>query len=75
MCECASCTAPAPGRWRTTAYDDGTAEVVPIADVIGHDASDDCACGPRQDAVKRDDGSMGWVVVHHSLDGREFQEA
>lgn len=24
--------------------------------------------------VKRDDGSVGWVIVHHSLDGREGRE-
>lgn len=26
------------------------------------------------EAVKRDDGSVGWVVSHHSLDGRERSE-
>ena len=25
-------------------------------------------------AVFRDDGSNGWLVTHHSLDGREQQE-
>lgn len=75
MCECASCAPAIGGRWRTDAYPDGTVEVLPVADVVGHEASDDCPCGPRQDPVKRDDGSMGWVTVHHSLDAREFQEA
>ncbi len=49
--------------------------VVPVDDLIAHDAfSDDCTCGPTSEPVKRDDGSMGWVLVHHSLDGREADE-
>jgi len=28
-------------------------------------------CGPTVEPVVRDDGSMGWLIVHHSLDGRE----
>lgn len=47
----------------------------PIGDLIEHDtASDDCACGPTIEAVKRDDGSAGWHILHHSLDGREFKD-
>lgn len=45
--------------------------VMPAHDSVGHEASDDCACGPTQDPVKRPDGSIGWVAIHHSLDGRE----
>lgn len=48
--------------------------VHPLADLIEHQMNDDCPCGPRQEPVKRDDGSMGWLVVHHSLDGREQHE-
>lgn len=40
-----------------------------------HDVSEDCVCGPTVEPVKRDDGSVGWVVVHHSLDGRELSES
>jgi hypothetical protein len=45
-------------------------------DLIHHDTESDdgCICGPSTEPVKRDDGSVGWVVVHHSLDGREFRE-
>lgn len=47
----------------------------PLNDLIDHDTdSDDCVCGPRIEPVPADDGSMGWVVVHHSLDGREANE-
>ena len=52
-----------------------TVHVAPNNDLIEHDLeSDDCICGPRIDPVKADDGSMGWVVVHHTMDGREFSE-
>jgi hypothetical protein len=33
--------------------------VVPVADLVNHETTDDCVC------------TVGWVVVHHSLDGRE----
>lgn len=50
--------------------------VLPVGDLIEHeDVGDDCPCGPTTEPVKRDDGSIGWVVVHHSLDGRERGEA
>jgi hypothetical protein len=40
----------------------------PVADLV------DCPCGPTTEAVFREDGSNGWHVIHHSLDGREFRE-
>lgn len=48
--------------------------VLPLDDLITHD-SDDCPCGPIHEPVKRDDGGIGWVITHHSLDGRELTEA
>lgn len=45
--------------------------VIPNGDLIHHESDVDCACGPRTEPVGRADGSVGWVVVHHSLDGRE----
>lgn len=49
--------------------------VLPVNDLIDHiDIGDDCPCGPALEPVKRDDGSVGWVIVHHSLDGRERDE-
>lgn len=47
--------------------------VLPVDDLIDH-VDEDCPCGPTVDPVKRDDGSYGWVIVHHSLDGRENHE-
>jgi hypothetical protein len=49
--------------------------VSPIGDLIEHDLeSEDCVCGPLVRPEKREDGSVGWVVLHHSLDGRERHE-
>lgn len=48
--------------------------VVPVDDLIDHDSSTDepdCICGPEVEPVERDDGSIRWLIVHHSLDGRE----
>jgi hypothetical protein len=51
-----------------------TVHVAPIADLIEHDTSGDlCICGPAYECVPTDDGD-GWLVVHHSLDGREREE-
>lgn len=52
--------------------------VVPHDDIVGHDidaTEADCVCGPRTEPVERDDGSMGWLIVHHSLDGREQEKS
>jgi hypothetical protein len=54
------------------AYDD--VHVTPVGDSIDHPADDTCICGPRVERVEREDGSDGWVHVHHSLDGRERRE-
>lgn len=51
--------------------------VSPQNDLIEHDTSTrdaDCLCGPEVRPVKRDDGPVGWLIVHHSLDGREARE-
>ena len=49
-------------------------DVTPRQDQVEHHLEDDCVCGPRLSPVKREDGSMGWVRVHHSLDGREAND-
>jgi hypothetical protein len=48
--------------------------VVPLGDAVEHTSDDDCACGPTAMPIKRDDGSIVWLMVHHSLDGRELRE-
>lgn len=61
-------------RWLTERQGNGDVHVTPLLDTVDHTHDDDCLCGPRFEAVHRDDGSIGWVVVHHSLDGREQHE-
>lgn len=52
-----------------------TVHVLPIGDLIEHqDTGQDCPCGPTVEAVFADDGSNGWLIMHHSLDGRERAE-
>ncbi len=47
--------------------------VLPVNDLVEHDSSgEQCVCGPHVEAVFRDDGTNGWLVSHHSLDGREL---
>jgi hypothetical protein len=59
--------------WSAVEAEPGTAQVVPDDDLIRHD-SDDCVCGPTVEPIPRDDGSYGWLVIHHSLDSREHHE-
>jgi hypothetical protein len=48
---------------------------IPVNDLIEHDTSgEDCVSGPDVEPVMREDGSTGWIVIHHSLDGRELNE-
>jgi len=49
--------------------------VHPAGDLIEHVLEGDgCPCGPQARLVKKADGSDGWLIVHHSLDGREQRE-
>ena len=49
--------------------------VVPVDDLIEHVTAGECPCGPRPEVAKREDGSVGWLVAHHPLDGRDLREA
>ena len=51
----------------------GPAHVVPVHDVVEHEPTE-CVCSPSAEMVKRDNGSIGWVEVHHALDNREAHE-
>lgn len=51
--------------------------VTPMRYLTGHDTSSaepDCACRPQVGLAPQEDGSMGWLLAHHSLDGREQVE-
>lgn len=55
----------------------GVLHVLPLGDLVQHDASSDepdCVCGPQTRPVAHDDGAVSWLIVHHSLDGREQKE-
>lgn len=60
--------------WTVLQLDSGEVHVRPTVDAVAHELSDDCVCGPRTEVVLRADGRTGWMVVHHSLDGREEHE-
>jgi hypothetical protein len=52
-----------------------TLHVTPINDLIEHEAvGTECVCGPQERPEKAEDGSINWICVHNSLDGRELAE-
>jgi hypothetical protein len=59
--------------WLVDQVQGGDVHVVPEQDLVQHEEAD-CVCGPATEPVFRDDGSNGWLVTHHSLDGRERQK-
>lgn len=55
----------------------GLLHVYLLDDLVEHDTSSrepDCVCGPSVRPVQDLDGSMGWLIVHASLAGREQHE-
>lgn len=62
--------------WLTVPLDDDTIHTVPMRDLIVHQPTDDCICGPATEAYKCDCGcgTITWLINHHSLDGRELTE-
>lgn len=48
--------------------------VVPLGDAVEYVSDDDCLCGPTATPVKVGDGSVQWLMIHHSLDGREMDQ-
>jgi hypothetical protein len=51
--------------------------VLPVGDLIKHEEEGDgCPCGVTSEPVKDPEtGAVGWLITHHSLDGRERHEA
>lgn len=45
-------------------------DVLPRNDQVAHEHSDDCVCGPEVVPVEAASCGIGWVRVHHALDGR-----
>lgn len=68
---------PETAHWEACTWDDGDhVHVIPCGDQLPHseDPDGDCLCGPTLEPCERDDGSFGWIITHHSLDGRERYE-
>ena len=63
-------------RYHSENIDDHV-HVWPIADWITHltegpGANDgECKCRPVTKPIPRDDGSMGWLITHKAIDGRD----
>lgn len=58
--------------WRTIFNPDtDIVHVTPVGDDIDHLLGADCACKPTCEPVEHEDGTVGWLYVHHSADGRE----
>lgn len=54
---------------------ENTFHVYPVNDLIEHETDGEpCVCNPTTVPIEREDGSMAWQVIHHSLDGRELSE-
>lgn len=58
--------------WLVREQDHGV-HVLPLDDHIEH-ADEECICGPTIEPIKQKGGAVGWVITHHSLDGRERHE-
>lgn len=52
-------------------YDDGNYDGGWLVIEAGEEPDVRCVCSPRQDLVATPGRPDGWIVVHHSLDGRE----
>jgi hypothetical protein len=71
---------PAPDdseRWHCHIEGDDPYHVWPVHDIIEHDHEDpdgNCVCGPTIEPVEGHNGYIGWLITHHSLDGREQHE-
>lgn len=64
----------APGWLVEWVEADGNVHVIPLGDLIDHDRTDGCICGPTSELQTHDDAPDAWLVTHHSLDGREATE-
>lgn len=60
-------------KWEVRESHSNEPHVIPINDLVKHEP-EDCVCIPHTEPVPRSDGTIGWVILHHSLDGRELRE-
>ena len=64
-----------PEDWVMKPTDHASAHVIPCGDQIEHVTDPDCPCGPTPELVRHSLRLGGWLYVHHSLDGREREDA
>lgn len=57
--------------WRNVVTEPSVVHVRPIGDLVPHDLTDDCICGPTLQIHQHDDAPDGHVYTHHAIDGRE----
>lgn len=60
--------------WLASQTADDTVHSVPLDDAIVHEFTDTCPCGPTTKPTPMPEGRVGWILSHHSLDGREAAE-
>lgn len=61
--------------WRTSPNRVGDIiHVHPVNDLIPHELTDECVCGPRTEIEMREGRRDKHIYVHASLDGREHRE-
>ena len=53
--------------------EESTLHIYPVNDLIAHEMSEDCVCGPITKPKERDDGSISWLLIHPALDGRKWK--
>lgn len=67
-----------PAGWDTSATDTTGDEihVMPIGDLVEHETTSLCLCGPTGEIIGPEDtgGRPAMMYIHHSLDGRELSE-
>jgi hypothetical protein len=51
--------------------DEHHVDLIPLGDLIEHEQSAECACGPRVELHHDAAGADVWMNLHASLDGRE----
>ncbi|WP_375425477.1 hypothetical protein [uncultured Friedmanniella sp.] len=63
--------------WLAHTEDGDHVHVTPFNDLLEHEVDDDgsCVCGPTIEPAPRNNGSYGWSIIHHTLDGRESAES
>lgn len=71
-CWCNPCVSTEAGSVTAIHHADEM-HVLPVGDRVAHDEAWDCVCGPFVESGIRGDNTVGRVIIHHSVDGREVR--